>query len=184
MKCESVQEWKVQNYRIVKAKCPDLVQAFYHTYDVYLGNDRKGVASQIDSCVFTWQAENGSFLKLNACDNSITELKPGKISLDTKSIDSVIIFSNELKQSQLLTEKQTAAFVNDWNKSNALGYSEEPFDSAFFVFPTYQYKLTVFSKGIKRPFYGYNYLILDSSNWKFEMNKKHKLDYFHSYWKR
>ena len=75
-------------------------------------------------------------------------------------------------------------FVKDWNNSKTRGYSEKPFDSAFFVFPAYQYRLTVFSKGVGRPFYGYNYLILDSSNWKYEMSKNGDLKYIHNYWKK
>ncbi len=183
-KCEPIQEWKVKDYKIIKSRCPDMVLAFYYDYDIYMSDERKGSVSQIDSCVFTWQVDNESFLTLNACDNSIKELKPIKISLDTKSIDSVIIFSNEFKQTQLLTEKQIEAFANDWNNSKTRGYSEKPFDSAFFVFPAYQYRLTIFSNGVKRPFYGYNYLILDSTNWEFEMSKAGKLSYFHNYWKK
>src|SRR5436190_7641037 len=94
MKCENVQEWKVQNYKIVKSKCPDMVLAFYYDYDVYVDDKRKGGASQIDSCIFTWEADNESFLTLNVCDNSVQELKPHKTSLDSKSIDSVTVFSN------------------------------------------------------------------------------------------
>ena len=185
MKCETVQEWKVQNYRIVKSKCPDLVLAFHYEYDVYAGDKIKGSgASQVDSCIFTWQADNESFLTLNACDNLIQELKPRKVSMDTKSIDSVTIFSNKVKLTQVLTTTQIETFVNDWNNSKTRGYSDKPFDSAFFVFPAYQYKLTVFSKGVQRPFYSYNYLILDSSNWEFEMTKTEELDYFHNYWKK
>lgn len=183
MKCETVQEWKVQNYRIVKSKCPDMVLASHYEYDVYIGEKIKGSgASQIDSCIFTWQADNESFLTLNVCDNLVQELKPHKISLDTKFIDSVTIFSDEIKQTQTLTAKQIETFTNDWNKSKTRGYSDKPFDSAFFVFPAYQYKLTVFSKGVQRPFYGYNYLILDSTNWEFEMSKTGELNYFHNYW--
>lgn len=183
-KCKTIQEWKVQNYRIVKSKCPDMVLAYYYTYDVYASNNIKGVASQKDSCIFIWQADNESYLTLNACDNSIKELKPNKLSLDVMSIDSITIFSNELKQTQLLTEKQIKLFVNDWNKSKTRGYSVRSFDSAFLVFPAYQYKLTVFSRGAERPFYGYNYLILDSSNWEYEMSNADKLNYFHSFWKK
>lgn len=161
-----------------------MVLAFYYTYDVYSGDDRKGAVSQIDSCIFTWQADNESFLTLNACQNSIKEVKPNKMFLNTKSIDSVTIFSNEFKQTKFLTEKQIEAFANDWNNSKTRGYSEKPFDSAFLVFPAYQYKFTVFSKGIKRPFYGYNYLILDSTNWEFEMSKTSEFNYFHNYWKK
>lgn len=159
-----------------------MVLAFYYSYDLYIGDDRRGGVSQIDNCTFTWQADNERFLTLNACDNSIKELRPSKIPLDTKSIDSVIIFSNDFKESQLLTEKQIEVFADDWNNSRTRGYSDKPFDSAFFVFPAYQYKLTVFSKGVQRPFYGYNYLILDSNNWEFEMSRTAELNYFHNYW--
>jgi hypothetical protein len=161
-----------------------MVLAFYYTYGVYIGDDRKGGASQVDSCIFTWEPDNESFLTLNACINSVTELKPMKIPLDITSIDSVAIFSNEIKQTRLLTEKQIKEFVTDWNNSTTRGYSEKSFDSAFLYFPGYQYKLTVFSKETERPFYGYNYLILDSSNWEYEMSKAGKLNYFHSYWEK
>lgn len=183
--CEAVEEWKVRDYKIVKSKCGDLVLSFYYEYDVYIGDKRKGsMASQVDSCIFTWQAGNESFLTLNACNNSIQERKPHKIHLNAKSIDSVIIFSNQLKKVQLLTGTQIEKFVKDWNDSKTRGYSSEPFDSAFTFFPAYQYRLTVFSKGANRSFYGYNYFILDSSNWEFEMSRTGELEYFHSYWKK
>jgi hypothetical protein len=168
----------------VKSKCPDLVLAFYLSYDIYEGDKRKGNVSQVDSCIFTWKSNNENFLILNVCDNSIKELIPKKISLDSKSIDSVTIFSNEFKQTQLLTRTQIETFAQDWNNSKTRGYLNEPFDSAFYRFPAYQYKLTIYSKGATRPFYGYNYLILDSSNWEFEMSKKHDLKYIHRYWKK
>jgi hypothetical protein len=182
--CKTIQEWKVQDYRIVKSECPDMALASYFTYDVYVGNEKKDRVSQLESCVFTWQADNENFLILNTCDSTIKTCKPNKILLDTKSIDSVTIFSNEVKQSKLLTQKQIEIFANDWNNSKTRSYSDKPFDSAFFVFPAYQYKVTIFSKGNQRPFYGYNYLILDSTNWKFEMSKTAELKYFHNYWNR
>jgi hypothetical protein len=185
MKCEIVDEWKVQHYRIVKSKCTDLVLAFHYKYEVYVGDKRNGVeATQVDSCIFTWQAESESFLTLNVCDNFVQELKPHKISLDAKHIDSVIIFSNESKRTKALSAKQIEEFADDWNESEARRYSGKPFDSAFFDFPAYQYKLTVFSKGMHRPFCGYNYLILDNTNWEFEMSKTGELNYFHNYWKK
>ena len=185
MKCEPVQEWKVQDYKIVKLKCPDLVLAFYFTYEVYADDKRKGNAAlQADSCNFTWQADNESFLTLNVCNNSIQELKPNKVPLDRNTIDSVTIFSNEFKRSKTLTNSQIDKFEKDWDNSETRGYSEEPFDSAFSFSPAYQYKLTVFSKGQQQIFYGYNYIILDSSNWKFEMSENSKLNYFHNYWKK
>ena len=84
-----------------------MVLAYYYSYDLYVGDKRKGSGvSQVDSCIFTWQADNESFLTLNACNNSIQELKPNKTPLDAKLIDSVTIFSNEFRQTQLLTSKQ------------------------------------------------------------------------------
>ena len=162
-----------------------MVLAFHYEYEVYVGDKRKGIgATQVDSCIFTWQAGSESFLTLNVCDNFVQELIPHKISLNAKFIDSVTIFSNESKQAKALSAKQIEKFVNDWNESRVRSYSDKPFDSAFFDFPAYQYKLTVFSKGMQRPFYGYNFLLLDSSNWKFEMSKTGELNYFHNYWKK
>ncbi len=182
-KCEPVQEWKVQNYKIVKSKCPDLVLAFYYTYNIYDGEKKLGNVSSIDSCVFTWQAENERFVTLNTCENSFMEIVPNKILLDKNLIDSVTMYSDELKQAKRLTTKQIEKFVKDWNESKTRGYSQEPFDSSFYRLYPYQYRLTIFSKGKQRPFYCYNYLILDSSNWEYEMSKNSDLKYFHKYWK-
>jgi hypothetical protein len=182
--CEVIQEWKVQNYKIEEKQCPDLVLKHYFRYELSIDNKINGTsASNVDSCVFTSQADNETFLILNVCNKSIKELKSYKIPLDAKSIDSVTMFSKESSQTQLLTREQIEKLVKDWNNSKTRGYSDEPFDSAFSAFPSYQYRLTVFSKGSNRPFYGYNYLMLDSSNWKYEMSKKGELSYFDNYWK-
>ena len=183
--CKVIQEWRVQHYKIEKKQCQDLVLAYYFEYNVSIDGKTNGTgASKIDSCIFTWQANNESFLTLNVCDNTVKELKPHKILLDSKSIDSVTIFSRELNQVQLLTTKQIEKLADDWNNSKSRGYSVEPFDSAFSVFPAYQYRLTVFFKETKRIFYGYNFLMLDSSQWEFEMSKTRNLNYFHNYWEK
>ncbi|HEY6505544.1 MAG TPA: hypothetical protein VIZ28_16330 [Chitinophagaceae bacterium] len=184
--CKDIQEWKIDKYRFVKSDCLGYAGPRFYPISVYIGDKKQlGNASQVNSCVFTWQAGNESFLTFNICDSTIQELKPHKNLLDTKSIDSVTMFSNELNQTQLLTNTQIEKFVSDWNNSKTRGYyPDEPFDSAFSFFPAYQYRLTVFFKGAKRPFYGYNYVILDSSNWKFEMSKTGDLKYIHNYWKK
>ena len=183
--CEVVQEWKVENYKIEKKQCPDLVLKHYFRYDLSIDNKTTGAsASIVDSCIFTSQVDNETFVILNVCDKTIKEIKSHKLPLDSKSIDSVTMFSKQSNQTKLLTREQIEELVKDWNNSKTRGYSEEPFDSAFSVFPAYQYRLTVFSKGSARPFYGYNYLILDSSNWKYEMSKNSELNYFHSYWRK
>ena len=184
--CKDIQEWKVNKYRFVESDCIGPVGPRYYPISVYIGDKKQlGNASHPDSCIFTWQADNESYLTFNVCDNSIQERKPNKITLDTKTIDSVTIYSNEFKQTQLLTNTQIEKFVMDWNDSKTRGYyPDEPFDSAFSVFPAYQFRVTVFSKGKERPFFAYNYVILDSSNWKYEMSKNGDLKYIHNYWKK
>jgi hypothetical protein len=184
-KCKPVEEWSVKNYRIVKMECPDMVLASFFRYDIYNGAnlERNGV-SRTDSCMFTWQPSNESYLKLNVCTNTVEELKHRKNLLNLDDIDSVIIYSDGLDETQFLTSKQIKKLVKDFNTSKTRGYSQDPFDSSFDRVIPYQYKLTVFSKGKKRYFYGYNYLMLDSSNWEYEMSKTGDINYFHNYWKK
>ncbi len=160
-----------------------MVAANYIKYSVYLDNERKGnSASKKDNCTFTWQAENNRFLTLNICENRVSEIKPTKKLLEFKKVDSILIYSNTIRQVKRLTSEQIQKFTSDWNKSKIRGYSEKQFDSAFHFHPAYQYKLTLFSESKKTEFYGYNYLILDSSNWKYEMSEFGDLEYFNGYW--
>ena len=183
--CKDIKGWKLDKYQFVKSDCIGPVGPRYYPISVYIGDKELGSASQIDSCTFTWQADNESYLTFNVCTKTIQERKPNKIPLDKSTIDSVTIYSNEFKQTQLLTNAQIEKFVADWNDSKSRGYyPDEPFDSAFSVFPAYQFRLTVFSKEKERPFYAYNYVILDSSNWKYDMSKTGDLKYIHNYWKR
>ncbi|HEX6179740.1 MAG TPA: hypothetical protein VFZ47_00765 [Chitinophagaceae bacterium] len=161
-----------------------MVLAFYYEYAVFIGDQRKGTArAKADTCLISMHAFDES-VTFNICDNTVQALKPNKIPLDVQSIDSITIYSKALNEKKLLTNMQVTQLAEDWNKSKPRGYSDSPFDSAFYEFPAYQYKLIVFSKGKQRPFYGYNGVILDSSNWKYEMEKTDYLNYFHSYWKK
>tara|TARA_R110002072_G_C7719764_1_gene514791 strand:+ start:60 stop:674 length:615 start_codon:yes stop_codon:yes gene_type:complete len=181
--CETIAEWNVQNYNIKKLKCPDMVAANYFKYSVFVDNEIKGSsATKIDSCTFTWQAENDRFLTLDICNNQVFEKRPNKIGLDFKMVDSILIYSNSKSELKKLTPEQIRKFTADWNKSQTRGYSEKPFDSAFYFYPAYQYKLTLFSESNKKEFYGYNYLILDKNNWKYEMDENENLEYFNEYW--
>jgi hypothetical protein len=105
--CEDVQEWKINKYRFVKSDCIGPVGPRYYLISVFIGNNKQvGNASHPDSCIFTWQADNESYLTFNVCDNSIQERKPNKLLLETKNIDSVTIFSNEFKQTQTLRRNE------------------------------------------------------------------------------
>jgi len=184
--CKDIEEWKLDKYRFVKSDCIGLFGPRYHPISVYIGDEKQvGNASHPDSCIFTWQANNESYLVFDVCDKSIQEHKPNKITLDTKTIDSITIYSNEFKKSQIMTNAQIEKFVTDWNNSKTSGYyPNETFDSAFSVFPPYQFRVTVYYKGRERVFYTYNYVILDSSNWKYEMSKTGDVKYILDYWKK
>jgi hypothetical protein len=181
-KCEAVQEWEVSNYKIIKSRCPDLVLAHYYSYDIYRNDQRKGNLEKIDSCKFGWQSSNESYLILNICDKTTNEIKPTKSNLTLNLIDSVTIFSNELNEQKSLSNRQIESFVKDWNKSIVRNYKNISLDSVFSTFPAYQYKVTVFESETERHFFGYNYLVLDTSKWLYIMNKDKNLNYFHSYW--
>ena len=183
-KCESVQEWEVSEYKIIKLKCPDLVLANYYAYDIYEDNQKKGNVKQIDSCTFGFQATNENYLMLNICDKTTKEITPSKKILEINTIDSITIFSNEHNEIKRLSKRHVETFVNDWNNSKVRNYEDISLDSVFSRFPAYQYKLTVFESGTERHFFGYNYLILDTSKWQYVMNENQKLDYFHSYWRQ
>jgi hypothetical protein len=183
--CEEVNEWKLGKYRFVKSDCIGPVGPRFYPISVYFGDKDLGHASQVDSCTFAWQANNESYLTFNVCTQKVQERKPTKVRLDKSTIDSAIIYSNEFRRSQSLTDTQIEQFVTDWNESKTRGYEpDEPFDSAFSIFPAYQFRLIFFSKGQERMFYAYNYVVLDSSNWKYEMSKTEDLKYIHNFWKR
>jgi len=182
-KCESVQEWEVREYKIIKSKCPDLVLAYYYSYDIYEDKQKKGNVKQIDSCTYGWQATNENYLILNICNKTTIEITPTKKILKLNTIDSMTIFSNEHNEIKRLSRRQIETFVNDWNNSKVRNYEDISLDSVFSRFPAYQYKLTVFESGTERHFFGYNYLILDTSKWQYIIDKNQKLDYFHSYWR-
>lgn len=184
-KCEAVQEWRIDKYKIVKLNCLGYAGPRYYPIDIYVDKATKARSGfQVDSCTFNYQVDNESFLILNVCTQVIQELKPKKVLLDIRTIDSISILSGALGKTKLLRLTQINELVKDWNNSKTRGYSDKPFDSAFSDYPAYQYKLTVFSGENRRSFYAYNYVILDSSNWKFEMSKTGELKYFHNYWQK
>ena len=181
-KCEPVQQWTIQNFKIVKLQCPDLVLAFYYSFKIYENDKELGTVFKSDSCKFSWQATNEKFLTLNVCDQSIKEIVSHKMLLDKNKIDSASFYSKELNQTKWLKSKQIEKFVRDWNKSETRGYEEQPFGSAFSYSNSYKYLLTLYYGNHKQQFYCHNYVILDSSNWKYEMSKNSDLKYFSKYW--
>lgn len=181
--CEVKEKWVVQGHTIVKKQCPDLVLSHFFRYEVSKDGVTTGPSAvRLDDCRFTWQATPESFLTLNVCSSSVQELKAHKVPLTAETIDSILVISRDRNESSSLSRARIQVFTRDWNNSKARAYSTAPFDSSFFAYPAYQYKLVVYSKGSPRPFYGYNYLILDSSNWEYEMSEAEDLNYFHSYW--
>jgi hypothetical protein len=160
-----------------------LVLAYYFAHDVYKDGKIIGSAySNNDSCKYFCQETDERLLIFDICSNSVTLLSPSKEKINKSWVDSITIFSNKEKEIKHFTKYQVEKFVDDWNRSKPRGYSPDPFDSAFSGSPPFQYKIEIFSKGSIKVFYGYNFIVLDSSNWKYIINKHEKLDYFHSYW--
>jgi hypothetical protein len=180
---KTLDEWTVGSYTIKKVEYPDFVSTSSNRYNVYVNDEIKGSsARRIDSCTLTWQAANDRFVTLNICTKEVSEIRPNKNLLDPKVIDSILIYSNKEKLTKKLSSDQLTCLVKDWNKSQVRGYSDLPFDSAFDFNPPFQYRLTLFLGTEEINFYGYNYLILANSNWKYEMDETGNLDYFNSYW--
>lgn len=180
-KCEDVQEWKIGDYRIVKSNCLGPVGPHYYPLSVY--KDKKHLGDngyQKDSCTITIQPDNDLYLIFNICDNSFSELNPDKKEIDINGVDSMIIFSNQLKESKALSKKQIVSFVKDWNKSKPSDYRDKNLDSIFF--PTYQYKLTVYLKNHKREFLCFNFLINDRTKWTYYISKDEDTNYFNKLW--
>ena len=182
-KCTYVKEWTINQYRIIESQCPDLVLANFYEYSVFVGSKRIGSATAFDdeSCRITCQADNENYLAFDVCKKSIRKFTANKSYLDIRSIDSIIMFSRELKLTKSLDNQQIVQFVADWNKSRPRKYADESPDSAFY--PAYQYKLTVFSGEDQKVLYGYNYLMIDSSKWQYEMSPKGDLNYCNKFWK-
>jgi hypothetical protein len=180
--CEEIQEWKIEGYRVKKSKCPDLVLAHYYSYSVCIGDKAiGGAASPVDSCLFNWQATSERFVTFDVCNSVvIRDITPQKALLDKEGVDSIQMFSNEQKVRKTLDKQQIAKFVRDWNESKSRDYATKRFDSAFY--PTYQYRFTVYYNSKQRTLYGYNYLVVDSSNWVYEMGRDGDLEYFKRFW--
>jgi len=181
--CEKSESWTIGEYKIQEYKCLGWAGPPYYPLDLFKNNKLiKHGGSRKDSCTIAFSAQNDLYLIFNLCNNQVTELQPNKVLLDLKTLDSILIYSNSERKVKKLDSDKIQKFVTDWNESKIRGYSQEPLDSAFYFYPAYQYKLTVFSKSQRREFYGYNYLILDNSNWKYEMDDFGKLEYFNKYW--
>jgi hypothetical protein len=181
--CEVIQEWKVQKYKIEKKQCPDLVLAHYFRYEISIDGKTNGTfAFRIDTCIFRWQANRESFLTLNICDNTVVEVKPDKKLIDIATVDSIRIYSSNLKQSKLLIRNQVKKVIKDWNESKTSDYRDKPVDSVFY--PTYQYRLTVYTKDGKTEFLCSNFLISNKTKWTYYIDNDEDVEYFNKLWNK
>ena len=180
-KCEEIKNWKIGDYKIVKSKC--LGPAGPHYYPLSLYKDNKFLGEngfQKDTCTTTFQADNDLYLIFDICQNTVVEIKPQKKQIDLTSVDSVQIYSNTLNQTKLLAKSQLQKFIKDWNNSKVSDYRSGHIDSVFY--PTFQYKLIVYSGTNTKEFLGGNYLISDRTNWTYYINGKEDINYFNKLW--
>ncbi len=180
-KCKQIQEWKIGEFRIVKSDCLGPAGPNYYPFSVYNGKRHLGGNGfQKDSCTITIQPEDDLYMVFNICSNSFSEIKPEKKEIDIKEVDSITMFSNQLKQTKPLSAKQIERFVRDWNNSRASDYRDKHLDSIFF--PNYQYKLIVHLRNGQREFLGFNYLINDRTQWTYFISKNEDTNYFNKLW--
>ena len=180
--CKEKQNWTVGKYKIQEYECIGFVGPHYRKFDL-LENEKivEDYVSMTDTCTVNFQKQNDLVIRFNLCSKTISELKPQIVRLNLSNIDSIQIYSDSLDKNYRLSHEQTKIFVNDWNKRQVDGYSEQPFDSSFsknLAYTSYYYQLTIFSNKIKNHYYGRDNIILDSLNWKYLIGKNGKEDYF------
>ena len=182
-KCEDVQEWKIENYKIVESRCLGYAGPPYYPLAVYDGGKSLGnTGFRKDDCTITFQATDDLYIIFDICKSKLTEIKPDKKQIDIATVDSVIIFSNELHQSKLLDRKKVEKFIKDWNKSRTSDFRDKPVDSVFY--PTFQYKFTVYTTNGQKEFLGANYLISNRTKWTFYINDDKDIEYFNKLWSK
>lgn len=185
--CKKTNEWQVENYSIIEKKCKDGVTGFFKTYYLFEGEKKVTHLSrlyEIDTCEFGWQVDKKKFVKFNVCKNLITDIQSKKQRLERATVDSIKLVKEVSREEKILRPDLVDQFVRDWNNCDTRDYNSRPFDKAFEYYYPYQYKILVYSSGEVTQFYGYNFVILDQTNWKSEMGPNGYIDYFNDYWNK
>jgi hypothetical protein len=179
--CTHTRDLQIGPYTIAEGSCIGPVGPRYQSLSVYKGKKHLGSGFQKDSCTILADPKDGLHMVFDICKNEVIEMVPAKQEIDLEMVDSVLIFSNELKISKRLSSSKTERFIKDWNRSKVDDYRDEPPDSIFW--PNYQYRLEVYTQTGKREFLGFNFLVSDRTHWTYTINKKENLDYFHKLWR-
>jgi hypothetical protein len=180
-KCEQIQEWKIENYKIIKSKCLGPAGPPYYPLGIYKGTKFFGdIGFQKDDCTITFQATSDLYSIFDICKNQLTEIKPDKKLIELSTVDSIQIFSKDLNQNKRLSQDLVDKFIKDWNKSKPSDYRDKPVDSVFY--PSYQYRLTVYSKSATTEFLGLNFLVSNKTKWTYYIDDSEDVDYFTKLW--
>lgn len=179
--CEKKRSWTIGIYKIQENECIGFAGPHHRKFDLFEKEEIvEEYVSMTDSCTVNFQKSNDLVLRFDLCSETITELKAQIMTMNLSEVDSIHIQSDSLGKKRILSIDQTKKFIRDWNRKRVIGYSSQPFDSAFssnLAYTSYFYHLTVFSSNTRTRFYGRDDIILDSLNWEYQIGKKEH-DYF------
>ena len=179
--CEKTQNWAVGNYLVQEYECIGYVGPQFYPIDLFRNGERiDEYIFKVDSCTLNSQPKKDLFLKIDICNQKITELRPMKKVFKKDEVDSVQLYSKKLNTKKTLTRIKMNELLKDWNKSEVREYREKHLDSIFH--PDYQYKIVIFSNSDSLEFRTFNHLISDSSKWVYEIKKYPDTTYFKKLW--
>ena len=180
--CEKSNSWSVGEYEIQEYKCIGWAGPYYSHLYLYKNNEELSEnGKKLDSCTMRFKIRDSLYLKLDICNNRITQLKPQKKLLDFNEIDSIIMFSIELNTEKVLKADDIKKFVQMWNNAPAFGIRDEekPF------YPNASFIIKVYTTDSLREFETGNWLIKNDGNWVYsflESGEKTNVKKFEKMW--
>jgi hypothetical protein len=199
-KANIIKEWNIDKYKITYSEKTGPVGGAFYQYDVYKNEKHLSYnTSQInnDSCLLRFREENDYYVVFNLCSLKRTILKPDKIMLEFKAIDSITIrpynsitltpSGNKYPKpyydtiidkdfdstfTKKLNKKEMKLVINKWNRSNTNGFER--------LGKTYHYLLTIYSNGTERKIKTLNHYLIENKYWSYKTKEN---NFFTDLWK-
>lgn len=160
--CEKSNSWTVGEYEIQEYKCIGWAGPYYYPLYLYKNDEELSEnGKKLDSCTMHFKIRDNLYIKIDICNNRITQLEPQKKLLDFNKIDSIIMFNIDLNEEKVLKTDDIKNFVQKWNNAPVYGirdYKNPFYPNSSFIFKVYTTdSLIQFETG--------NWLIKDNENW-------------------
>lgn len=162
--CEKRNTWTVGRYEIREHRCQGWVGPYYYPLNLY--EDKEKISAKgrkLDSCIIRFVLGRDRCLKLNICNDHVTELRPSKVLIDPDQVDSIVMVNVEFKKSLRLDQEGVKEFVQKWNNAPVHWFNdkEKPF------YPKSSFIFNVYMNGVIRKFEVGNFLIKDAGSWSY-----------------